>query len=46
MNTTNNKTSLYDSVKKNDKMNVIGEINKGRLDTVSRGIFLTILDKF
>lgn len=27
-------------------MNVIGEINKGRLDTVSRGIFLTILDKF
>lgn len=46
MNTTNNKTSLYDSVKKNGKMNVIGEINKGRLDTVSRGIFLTILDKF
>lgn len=46
MNTTNNKTSLYDSVTKNDKMNVIGEINKGRLDTVSRGIFLTILDKF
>lgn len=46
MNTTNNKTSLYYSVKKNGKMNVIGEINKGRLDTVSRGIFLTILDKF
>lgn len=46
MNTTNNKTSLYDSVTKNDKMNVIGEINKGRLDTVSRGIYLTILDKF
>lgn len=46
MNTTNNKTSLYDSVKKNGKMNVIGEINKGRLDTVSRGIYLTILDKF
>lgn len=46
MNTTNNKTSLYDSVTKNDKMNVIGEINKGRLDTVLRGIFLTILDKF
>jgi len=46
MNTDNIKTSLYDSVTKNDKMNVIGEINKGRLDTVSRGIFLTILDKF
>ena len=27
-------------------MNVIGEINKGRLDTVSRGNYLTILDKF
>lgn len=46
MNTDNIKTSLYYSVTKNDKMNVIGEINKGRLDTVSRGIFLTILDKF
>lgn len=46
MNTDNIKTSLYDSVTKNDKMNVIGEINKGRLDTVSRGIYLTILDKF
>lgn len=46
MNTTNNKTSLYDSVKKNGKTNIVGEINKGRLDTVSRGIFLTILDKF
>ena len=46
MNTDNNKTSLYDSVTKNDKMNMIGEINKGRLDTVSRGNYLTILDKF
>ena len=28
MNTTNNKTSLYDSVKKNGKTNIVGEINK------------------
>ena len=46
MNTTNNKTSLYDSVKKNGKTNIIGEINKGRLDSVSRGSYITILDKF
>lgn len=46
MNTTNNKTSLYDSVKKSDKTNIIGEINKGRLDSVSRGSYITILDKF
>lgn len=37
MNTTNNKTSLYDSVKKNGKTNIVGEINKGRLDSVPRG---------
>lgn len=43
---TNNKTSLYDSVKKNDKTNIVGEINKGRLDSVPRGSYLTILDKF
>ena len=46
MNTTNNKTSLYDSVKKNDKKNIVGEINKGRLDSVPRGNYITILDKF
>ena len=46
MNTTNNKTSLYDSVKKNGKTNIVGEINKGRLDSVPRGRYITILDKF
>lgn len=46
MNTTNNKTSLYDSVKKNGKTNIVGEINKGRLDSVPRGSYITILDKF
>lgn len=46
MNTTNNKTSLYDSVKKNDKKNIVGEINKRRLDSVPRGNYITILDKF
>lgn len=45
MNTTNNKTSLYDSVTKNGKTNIVGEIKKERLDTVSRGKFLTILDE-
>lgn len=46
MDTTNNKTSLYDSVKKNGKTNIVGEINKGRLDSVPRGSYITILDKF
>lgn len=46
MNTTNNKTSLYDSVKKSDGMNMVSEINKGRLDSVPRGSYITILDKF
>lgn len=46
MNATNNKTSLYDSVKKNGKTNIVGEINKGRLDSVPIGSYLTILDKF
>ena len=46
MNTTNNKTSLYDSVKKNGKNNIVGVINKERLGTVTRGSYLTILDKF
>lgn len=46
MNTTNNKTSLYDSVTKNGKTNIVGEINKERLDSVSRGSYVTILDKF
>lgn len=79
MNTTNNKTSLYDSVTKSDginmvsesnkktlyttyreeesnsnstyaekrnRMNIIGKINKERLDDIPRGSFLTILDKF
>lgn len=46
MDTTNNKTSLYDSVKKNGKTNIVGEINKGRLDSVPRGRYITILDKF
>lgn len=46
MNTTNNQTSLYDSVTKNGKTNIVGEINKGRLDSVKRGSFVTILDKF
>lgn len=42
----NNQTSLYDSVTKNGKTNIVGEINKGRLDSVSRGSYVTILDKF
>lgn len=46
MNTTNNKTSLYDSVKKNGKKNIVGVINKERLGTVTRGSYLTILDKY
>ena len=46
MNTTNNKTSLYDSVTKNGKKNIVGVINKERLGTVTRGSYLTILDKY
>lgn len=46
MNTTNNKTSLYDSVKKNGKINMERNNVKDRLDTIPRGEILTILDKF
>lgn len=46
MNTTNNKTSLYDSVKKNDKINMERNNVKNSLDTIPRGKILTRLDKF
>jgi len=46
MNTTNNKTSLYDSVKKNGKINMERNNVKDRLDTIPRGEILTRLDKF
>jgi hypothetical protein len=46
MNTTNNKTSLYDSVKKNGRINMERNNVKDRLDTIPRGEILTILDKF
>jgi len=43
MNTTDNKTSLYDSVTKPDKIKVNGEKEdiKDKLDTLPRGEFLT-----
>lgn len=37
MNTTNNKTSLYDSVKKNGRINMERNNVKDRLDTIPRG---------
>lgn len=46
MNTTNNKTSLYDSVKKNGRINMERNNVKDRLDTIPRGEILTRLDKF
>lgn len=46
MNTTNNKISLYDSVKKNDRINMERKNIKKSLDTIPRGKVLTILDKF
>lgn len=45
MNITNNKTSLYDSVKKNDKINMERKNIKNSLDTIPRGEILTILGK-
>lgn len=40
MNTTNNKTSLYDSVKKNGRINMERNNVKDRLDTIPRGEIL------
>lgn len=41
MNTTDKKTSLYDSVTKSDNMNVKGEDVRDRLDSIPRGEILT-----
>ena len=46
MNTTNKKTSLYDSVKKNDRINMERKNIKNSLHTIPRGKILTIMDKF
>ncbi len=45
MNTTNNKTSLYDSVKKNDKIENDNKINLSKLKTLSCGEILTAYNK-
>ena len=48
MNTTNNKTSLYDLVTKSDKMNIVGKINNDNkinlktLKMLSKGEILTV----
>lgn len=46
MNTTNNKTSLYDLVTKNDKINAKGEDVKNKLNTIPRGEILTAYNQF
>lgn len=45
MNTTNNKTSLYDSVTKNDKIENDNKINLSKLKTLSCGEILTAYNK-
>lgn len=45
MNTTNNKTSLYDSVKKNDKIENDNKINLNTLKMLSKGEILTVYNK-
>lgn len=45
MNTTNNKTSLYDSVKKNDKIENDNKINLKTLKMLSKGEILTVYNK-
>lgn len=45
MNTTDNKTSLYDSVKKNDKIENDNKINFKTLKTLSKGEILTVYNK-
>lgn len=45
MNTTNNKTSLYDSVTKNDKIENDNKINLKTLKMLSKGEILTVYNK-
>lgn len=45
MNTTDNKTSLYDSVTKNDKIENDNKINFKTLKTLSKGEILTVYNK-
>lgn len=45
MNTTNNKTSLYDSVKKNGKIENDNKINLKTLKMLSKGEILTVYNK-
>lgn len=47
MNTTNNKTSLYELVTKRDRLKVMDEVEdvKDKLDTIPRGEILTAYNK-